>query len=205
MKQMFFHAGSFSHQLCTAAWVYSKADKQYMFLGSRGSIAETACEPSEFLSNTELEAMVRECLKNSPAGDCPDGPYGHIGDWPVSRVTDMHNVFYHASQFNADISTWDVSSVTTMCGMFRNAELFECDLSKWDVSSTKDMSTMFRAASMFNSDLSKWDVSSIFNMFALFNKATQFNGDISTWDVSSVVNMGYMFRDARSFLSLIHI
>ena len=51
--------------------------------------------------------------------------YGHISEWDVSRVTNMHELFcassvqcsYHnsgAESFNRDISKWDVSSVTNM-------------------------------------------------------------------------------------------
>ena len=45
----------------------------------------------------------------------------HIAEWDVSRVEDMEDMFYGASQFNADLSKWDTSRVTTMYKMFSNA------------------------------------------------------------------------------------
>ena len=43
MDYMFWGATSFRHNLCGAAWVYSKASKKYLFAGSRGSIRWEAC------------------------------------------------------------------------------------------------------------------------------------------------------------------
>ena len=40
--------------------------------------------------------------------------YGPIGDWDVSRVTDMSGLFDGKTLFNDDISRWDVSKVTNM-------------------------------------------------------------------------------------------
>ena len=40
--------------------------------------------------------------------------YGPIGDWDVSRVTDMSGLFKDKNSFNDDISRWDVSNVTNM-------------------------------------------------------------------------------------------
>ena len=44
--------------------------------------------------------------------------YGPIAGWDVSMITDMSNLFYELTNFNADISSWDTSKVTTMRGMF---------------------------------------------------------------------------------------
>ena len=37
--------------------------------------------------------------------------YGEIGDWDVSNVTDMENMFAHASSFNQPLNKWNVSNV----------------------------------------------------------------------------------------------
>ncbi len=44
--------------------------------------------------------------------------YGPIGDWDVSAITDMSDLFRDIEKFNVDISSWDTSRVTKMNGMF---------------------------------------------------------------------------------------
>ena len=83
-------------------------------------------------------------LKLSRKGDCSDCPHGPIGDWDVSRVTDMHFMFSNAKMFNGDISKWDVSRVTDMNAMFHDAKAFKGDISKWNVSHVKDMTGITR-------------------------------------------------------------
>jgi surface protein len=56
-----------------------------------------------------------------------------IGDWDVSSVTDMYEMFYGAESFNQPIGDWDVSSVTDMYGMFLSSESFNQNLSSWIV------------------------------------------------------------------------
>ena len=104
-----------------------------------------------------------------PVGDCSEELHGPIGDWDVSSVTDMRDIFYGASAFNQDLSKWDVSAVTDMQAMFFRASHFNQDLSKWDVSKVTDMELMFYGASAFNRKLcgdawvqSKADKSEIF-------------------------------------------
>ena len=125
-------------------------------------------------SKVELKSAVDTCLEVSPEGDCFEGPQGLIGEWDVSRVTDMSSMFSKAAAFDGDISTWDVSNI-------------------------KDMSSMFLYATSFNSDISTWDVSRVITMSVMFRWGTSFNGDISEWDVSRVTNMDYMFSYATSF------
>ena len=163
MDFMFWHATSFKHQLCEAAWVHSKATKAGMFKGSSGSISRTVCRaqkrprPMAFSSKEELKSAIDACLDLSPQGDCSNGLHGAIGDWDVSSVTDMSDVFADANQFNSDISDWVVSSVTAMSNMFTSATSFNSDISKWDVSSVTSMSYMFASAVSFNGDISKRD------------------------------------------------
>ena len=134
-------------------------------------------------SKEELTTAVDAYLKLSPKGDCSECPHGPIGEWDVSRVTDMSALFGSGKKFNGDISKWDVSRVTTMEGMFNGLKSFNGDISKWDVSRVLDMSAMFVDAQAFNGDISKWDVSSVTTMKAMFADAKGFNGDVSKWSV----------------------
>ena len=207
MDSMFQGASLFTRKLCGAAWVHSKARKAVMFAGSSGSISRTVCTAttSTFApqSREELQEAVDEYIikssKVSYRADCDDSPHGPIGEWDVSRVTNMRALFMNAETFNDDISKWDVSRVTDMNRMFFGAKAFNGDLSKWDVSSVTDMSVTFFGARSFNGDISKWDVSSVKEMQGMFMHAESFNGDISKWEVSSVTDMIAMFLKAERF------
>ena len=199
MRNMFRNAGSFKRDLCGTAWSNSKAIKTDMFAGSSGSISTHECisniQASRLMctstrrtsevdkatasfqvdSNADLKRELGEYLKLSPKGDCTGCSRGPIGDWDVSRVTDMSELFSGANLFNADISKWDVSRVTNMNRMFMGATSFQGDLSKWDVSSVTDMTKMFSDASAFNSDISNWDVSKVEQMTSMFAEAKMFD------------------------------
>jgi len=118
--------------------------------------------------------------------------------WDVSNVTNMSNMFLHASEFNQDISAWDVSNVTDMSQMFNSASAFNQDISHWDVSNVTNMTGMFDGAFAFNQDIGHWDVSNVTDMTAMFGAAYSFNQDISAWDVSNVTNMSLMFSSTRT-------
>ena len=54
--------------------------------------------------------------------------YQHIVNTYVSLITDMSELFLYRG-FNDNIGNWDVSSVTNMDQMFRGATSFNQDLS----------------------------------------------------------------------------
>ena len=88
-----------------------------------------------------------------------------IGEWNVSQVTMMSELFAEYDEFNEDISGWDVSKVENMSGMFSETNNFNQDISKWNVSNVKDMSYMFDAAKSFNVNISGWNVSNVVIQF----------------------------------------
>ena len=147
----------------------------------------------------DLKNAVEACLELSPKGECRGDPYGSIGEWDVSHITDMNGMFTDANSFDGDLSKWEVLKVENMYAMFWGAKQFNGDLSNWDVSSVQNMNHMFYKAAAFNRDLSKWDVSSVTTMIAMFRQATSFNGDLSNWDVKNVQHMDEMFCNAVSF------
>ena len=100
----------------------------------------------------------------------------------------------HFSSFNGIIGDWDVSSVTSMSQMFKDADAFTGkNFYKWDTSKVRDMSGMFEHATMFNAQIGGWDVSSVKKMNVMFQNAFSFNQDLSSWDVSSCTDFTRMF------------
>ena len=145
----------------------------------------------------QLKKFVAVCIEWSV--DCTDRLHAPIGDWDLSRVADMSDMFIDATWFNGDLSKWDVSRVTRMEYMFSSAINFQTDISKWNMSRVVSTSGMFQYAILFNGNISTWDVSSVRIMDYMFDHAHFFNGNISKWDVSSVNNMDYMFYNAKAF------
>jgi surface protein len=127
---------------------------------------------------------------------------GPIGEWDVSRVTDMSFLFQGQASFNDDLSKWDVGKVTNMEHMFDGANSFNSDLSKWRVSKVTNMRYMFESCHNFNSDLSNWKTDRVVDMQYLFVDATYFNTDLSKWDVSKVTAFNGMFWGASNFNNL---
>ena len=142
------------------------------------------------------------CLQMSPAGDCPNGPHGPIGEWDVFGIPAMTRMFYAMEYFNGDISKWDVSTATTMSSMFDGTSSFNGDLSKWDVSSVTNMNMMFHDAKIFNRDISTWDVSRVTNMESMFMGALAFTQRLCgpTW-VNSQASKSSMFYDSSGSIS----
>lgn len=116
-----------------------------------------------------------------------------IGNWDVSKVTDMSEMFYE-SHFNHPIENWDVSNVENMEYMFYSSP-FNQPIGDWNVSNVADMYGMFMRTP-FNQPIGNWDVSNVTDMGAMFLE-TPFNQPIGHWNVSSVTNMRSMFARSK--------
>ena len=203
-------------------------------VGTGGDDDITSCVvPSAWFTpanRAALQAAVDTCFSETVDGSCPilaasfdpDGnPYGVIGDWDVSAVTQMDTVFlgkgafnqdvskwntgaattmsemfYYAAAFNQDVSNWDTRAVTSMKGMFDNAASFNQDVSKWNTGLVTTMRSMFSKAGTFNQDLSKWNTGVVTTMDNMFDSASAFNSDLSKWDTTHVTTMNAMFDDS---------
>jgi surface protein len=150
------------------------------------------------ITNRNIRKLIRLAMNDKP-GFPADLEEVEIGDWDVSRVTNMDNLFHDLEYFNDPIGQWDVSNVTSMKGMFSGADLFNQPIGDWDVSKVTDMNEMFYQAVSFNQPIGDWDVSRVTDMGYMFYQAESFNQPIGYWDVSSVTYMAGMFREAESF------
>jgi surface protein len=81
-----------------------------------------------------------------------------IGNWNVSNVTNMTNMFERAKRFNENIGNWNVSGVTNMHRMFigfnnsTERMIFNQNLSLWVVNQVTDVQYMFA-----NTEMNKFD------------------------------------------------
>ena len=158
------------------------------------------------ITNSNIYQIVDQWFENKIQ---TEAYYGKIGDWDVSRVTDMDTLFEPSTSytvgksvvdgFNEDISSWDTSNVTAMGEMFSNQTVFNQPLDNWNVSNVTYMTYMFSGATSFDQPLNSWDVSNVTNMELVFSDATSFNQDLNSWDVSNVKDMGGIFEGASSF------
>jgi len=133
---------------------------------------------------------LKEWVKEYCNGDRTKQP---IGDWDVSHITNMSNLFKNCYDFNEPLDQWNVSNVTTMDGMFFNCKRFNQPLNTWNVSNVIDMEEMFSNCKNFNQPLNTWNVSNVTTMFAMFNHCYIFNQPLNTWNVSNVIIMEQMF------------
>jgi surface protein len=132
---------------------------------------------------------------------------GAIGNWNVSNITNMQNLFGSLSSvpmaFNQNIGSWNVSNVTNMQQTFAACTSFNQNLGSWNVSNVTNMQTMFGECSSFNQNIGSWNVSNTTNMQTMFFKAFAFNNggsaNINNWNTSNVTFMGRMFDQATSF------
>jgi len=121
---------------------------------------------------------------------------GLIGDWDVSAITDMSNLFNGMLKFNEPISNWVTSSVTDMSYMFKAAYAFDQPLN-FDTSKVTDMSWMFDSAVSFNQPLS-FDTRNVTDMSEMFAFAKAFDQRLS-FDTPKVTTMSSMFKAAYAF------
>ena len=140
-----------------------------------------------------------------------------IGNWNVSKVTDMNAMFLSASAFNngeilSNLSSkplnWSAPLCTSFTNMFNSAAKFNQSLNNLVDTSTSGvtsctMNGMFRYASLFNQNIGAWNVSKVTIMNVMFQNAIAFNNgstsSISNWNAPLCATFNNMFNTATSF------
>lgn len=104
-------------------------------------------------NNRQLREAVKRYCRSSNHGLPP------IGEWDVSQVTDMSDLFLGNRTFNDDINNWNVSNVVDFSRMFKGAEVFNQPLDKWGpkLNPGANFNEMFYGAKLFNQNLRSWD------------------------------------------------
>ena len=67
-----------------------------------------------FVTNNELRIAVDLWCTGEPGRTDTETTYGPIGDWDVSRITDMSHLFRNKNACNPDIGKWNTAAVTDM-------------------------------------------------------------------------------------------
>lgn len=104
-------------------------------------------------NNRQLRQLVNRYCRSSNHGLPP------IGEWDVSQVTDMSDLFLGNRTFNDNINNWNVSNVVDFSRMFKGAEVFNQPLDKWGPKLNPDANfdEMFYGAKLFTKNLRSWD------------------------------------------------
>lgn len=111
----------------------------------------------------------------------------------LGNVTSMGGMFQR-SPFNQDIGNWNVSNVKDMSEMFKDDIWFNRPIRNWNVANVTNMSKMFTGAASFNQELNTWNVINVTNMESMFENAISFNQYLSNWNVSNVNNFNNFMK-----------
>jgi len=110
-----------------------------------------------------------------------------ISGWTINTSSNVNMyIMFGITPFNQFIGNWNVSKVTSMQEMFRSTAAFNQDISSWNVSGVTDMSLMFYAATAFNQNIGGWNVKNV-NNFTGFMSGKTFT-DYSTTNLDAIYN-----------------
>jgi surface protein len=170
---------------------FSQANKKYKNIRLRrggGVTASKTKKPGNAKKNNHYE----NSKINKPSKMTDETIHKSIGDW-IKGIKGAKDIL-------GPIGDWDVSEVTNMSNLFNNRRYFNEDLSKWNVSKVIDMGSMFFSAESFNNGanafdkgINGWDVSKVTNMANMFGDARIFNREIGDWNIKNVTRMDGMF------------
>jgi len=89
-------------------------------------------------------------------------------------------MFGNSKKFNQPIGEWDVSNVEDMNNMFSGSFEFNQPIGEWNVSNCKNFDCMFAGSKKFNQNINKW-VFKLNRINNLFDNAESFNRINCVW------------------------
>ena len=146
---------------------------------------------------------IRAVMAQHQASICSGTFYPPIGEWDVSHVTDMSDLFRRWRAFNQPIGHWNTARVESMTNMFFGAHVFDAPIQAWDTRRVTDMSSMFEHARTFNQPIGDWDTRSVTDMTSMFAAARAFDQPLG-FATDVVRSMSYMFAGAHAFNRAVH-
>ena len=159
------------------------------------------------LNNENIRHYVDEYINGTLTLEEKELLGGPIGNWDVSKVTDMSYLFskYRHTEYNEDENF--IRFVNELDKeLFKKKEEFNETLN-WDVSNVEDMDSMFSGCLNFNNGGQplKWDVGKVKFMEHMFKDCKNFNQQLISkdetqkWNVSNVKDMSEMFINCENF------
>lgn len=185
---MFRRCTSFSKTWVNANWA-NCGDFSYMFESSGFSSDLVGWK---FAQNKPI--IMRGMFQNTATFNAPG-----IGEWDVSNVINMQEMFANSAMFNSSLAKWRPGKCVTMESMFLNAPVYNQVMTEWTVGKVENFKDMFNGAQAFAQTLPDWDVSSGVNFRNMFRTAFKFNSDLNKWNMSEAVDISDMFREAAQF------
>ena len=155
------------------------------------------------ITNRNIRGLVRLYMEGDYDSLPLDLQDKHIGEWNVSQVTNMINLFSGYDHFNEDLSMWDIRNVNNMNAMFYDCKEFNQPLNAWGgkLGNVTDMGSMFYGCKEFNQPLNAWGgkLGNVTNMSKMFKDCEKFNQNLNTWKVHNVTDMSEMFNGCSVF------
>lgn len=111
-----------------------------------------------------------------------------IGNWNMTKVTNINSFLSGQTEFNQDISTksvtvgastytaWNVGNVTGCRFVFWKNRSFNQNISNWNTVKVTDMTAMLTETNSFNQNIGSWNVS----LVTAFNSTTQPDNTFAT-------------------------
>jgi surface protein len=138
-----------------------------------------------------------------------------IGNWDVSNVTNMFQLFYQASSFNQDLRWWDVSNIAAEplylggAAGWTNKPFWGQTHNYYPLTNTATDPTHFLWRNNYtpaggyrfkpNDGIYTLPGEPIIDMGSMFYQSTFNDPDIGLWDVSTVTRMSWMFVYTNAF------
>jgi len=80
-----------------------------------------------------------------------------IGNWDVSKVTNIAGMFRLCTSFNQDLSAWNTALVTNMFEAFHSCSALKQNFGPWNVSAVTNLSNMFTSCNLNDTGTTNYD------------------------------------------------
>jgi surface protein len=161
--------------------------------GHEFGAAEAAAAPRLILD----DESIRKVMFDNKEEICAGTFRPPIGEWDVSGVTDMSELFEGWDKFNQPIGNWDTSNVTTMKDMFYYCASMDQPI-YFDTRNVTNMQSMFSVCTALNKPVVFTSTSNVRCMSNMFSRCENFNQSVN-FDMQNVRGMVVMFADCMTF------